>query len=179
VFVSGNLALDFAGTLKWRHDDLEELLRTPADLAEWGVEAGVLSVPPAVSAADLERLTDLREAVYRLAVAAVDGRDLPVEDVDLVNSRATARPPRVALSGPTAVAVREGDADAVGWAVAISAIDLLTEVAPVRECDGDRCTRLFVDRSRTGNRRWCGMAECGNRFKAAEYRGRKKSRPSA
>lgn len=178
VFVSGNLALDFAGTLKWRRDDREELLLTCDDLAEWAVEAGVLSTPPTVSDADFGRLTELREGVYRLAVASVDGHDLAVEDVQAVNTHAAARPPRVVLTGPNA-AVREGDADAVGWAIATSAIDLLTETAPVRECDGDRCTRLFVDRSRTGNRRWCGMAECGNKIKAAEYRARKKTRSPA
>ncbi|GAB2965838.1 hypothetical protein LWP59_22755 [Amycolatopsis acidiphila] len=33
VFVSGNLALDLAGTLKWRRDEPEELLTAPADAA--------------------------------------------------------------------------------------------------------------------------------------------------
>ena len=31
----------------------------------------------------------------------------------------------------------------------------------IRECAGEDCTRLFVDRSRAGNRTWCGMDECG------------------
>jgi predicted RNA-binding Zn ribbon-like protein len=44
----------------------------------------------------------------------------------------------------------------------------------MKECANDECTRLFVDLSRSGARRWCGMAECGNRHKAATYRQRKK-----
>ncbi|TQS31244.1 CGNR zinc finger domain-containing protein [Microbispora sp. KK1-11] len=46
--------------------------------------------------------------------------------------------------------------------------------ARVRECARPECTRLFVDRSRGGTRHWCGMEECGNRVKAANYRSRKK-----
>jgi predicted RNA-binding Zn ribbon-like protein len=50
-----------------------------------------------------------------------------------------------------------------------------------RECERPACTRLFVDRSRGGTRAWCGMAECGNRVKAADYRARKAAarRPAA
>ncbi|WP_345718596.1 CGNR zinc finger domain-containing protein [Kineosporia mesophila] len=36
----------------------------------------------------------------------------------------------------------------------------------IRNCANDRCTRLYVDTSRAGNRRWCGMAECGNAVRA-------------
>ncbi|MBF8191464.1 CGNR zinc finger domain-containing protein [Nonomuraea sp. K274] len=43
----------------------------------------------------------------------------------------------------------------------------------VRECARPECTRIFVDRSRGGKRQWCGMEECGNRIKAANYRSRK------
>ncbi|WP_256862954.1 CGNR zinc finger domain-containing protein [Microbispora sp. GKU 823] len=49
-----------------------------------------------------------------------------------------------------------------------------TSPVRVRECARPECTRLFVDRSRGGTRHWCGMEECGNRVKAANYRYRKK-----
>jgi predicted RNA-binding Zn ribbon-like protein len=45
----------------------------------------------------------------------------------------------------------------------------------VRECLNEECTRLFVDLSRSANRRWCGMAECGNRHKVANYRKRQQA----
>jgi predicted RNA-binding Zn ribbon-like protein len=39
-------------------------------------------------------------------------------------------------------------------------------------CDGETCYWLFYDVSRTGRRRWCDMATCGNRAKAARHRAR-------
>jgi predicted RNA-binding Zn ribbon-like protein len=36
----------------------------------------------------------------------------------------------------------------------------------------ERCRMLFLDRSRGRRRRWCSMAECGNRAKVAAHRER-------
>jgi predicted RNA-binding Zn ribbon-like protein len=44
--------------------------------------------------------------------------------------------------------------------------------ALLRRCDDPKCTRLFIDRSRGGRRRWCDMKGCGDRAKAAAYRRR-------
>jgi predicted RNA-binding Zn ribbon-like protein len=173
VFVSGNLALDFVGTLKWRRDLPEELLATPADAARWAVEAGVLTRPERLNDRDLGRLSEGREVIYRLMSAAVDQREWPGPDLAALNAQAQSRPPDYHLT--SAGLERSGGADAIGWAVARSAAELLSRTAGLRlrECQGERCTRIFVDRSRTGNRRWCGMEECGNRIKAAHYRARK------
>ena len=40
----------------------------------------------------------------------------------------------------------------------------------IRICDNDTCRWVFYDTSRTGRRRWCDMATCGNRAKAARHR---------
>jgi predicted RNA-binding Zn ribbon-like protein len=45
----------------------------------------------------------------------------------------------------------------------------------LRGCSNPRCTRLFVDTSRAGNRRWCGMTECGNAAKVAAFRARQRA----
>jgi predicted RNA-binding Zn ribbon-like protein len=173
VFVSGNLALDFAGTLKWRRSEPEELLVAPRDLARWAVEAGVTTEEPAVDAAGLRRLLGLREAVYRLVTGGMEGRHWPEEDLRVVNEEASGATPRVRLT-PAGV-VRAGEVGAVAASVARSAAELLGELGEVRvrECAREECTRIFVDRSRGGNRQWCGMEECGNRIKAANYRSRK------
>jgi predicted RNA-binding Zn ribbon-like protein len=57
------------------------------------------------------------------------------------------------------------------WPILRSAADLLTspEVHAVKECGSDRCSWLFVDRSRTHRRRWCDMKSCGNRAKARRH----------
>jgi predicted RNA-binding Zn ribbon-like protein len=58
--------------------------------------------------------------------------------------------------------------------VADSAADALIggELARVRRCGDARCARVFLDATRNGRRRWCDMAGCGNRAKAARHRAR-------
>jgi len=63
--------------------------------------------------------------------------------------------------------VYTGEADSIGWSIARAAVDLLARAPGLRmlECQRERCTCVFIDHSRTANRRWCGMEECGNRVK--------------
>jgi predicted RNA-binding Zn ribbon-like protein len=42
----------------------------------------------------------------------------------------------------------------------------------VKACRGDDCRWVFIDGSRNTSRRWCAMANCGNRAKMATYRSR-------
>jgi predicted RNA-binding Zn ribbon-like protein len=45
----------------------------------------------------------------------------------------------------------------------------------VKACRGDDCRWVFVDGSRNSSRRWCAMADCGNRAKVAAFRSRHRS----
>jgi predicted RNA-binding Zn ribbon-like protein len=47
---------------------------------------------------------------------------------------------------------------------------ILDELARVRRCADPRCGRVFQDETKNGRRRWCDMATCGNRAKAARHR---------
>ncbi len=71
--------------------------------------------------------------------------------------------------------VPEGDAFA-GLMIPLveSAADALirNELVRVRCCADPRCHRVFYDVTRNGGRRWCDMATCGNRAKAARHRAR-------
>jgi predicted RNA-binding Zn ribbon-like protein len=72
-------------------------------------------------------------------------------------------------------------AQGLAWlltAIARSAAELIAEGprAPIRKCANPGCGLFFYDDSRTGRRRWCSMAVCGNRAKvAAHYRREKKN----
>ena len=74
IFVGGNLALDFVGTLNERFSTRVEQLREPADLGRWLVAAGVLDEPPDVSAADLEGAIAVREVLFDVIAREIDGR---------------------------------------------------------------------------------------------------------
>lgn len=52
---------------------------------------------------------------------------------------------------------------------------ILGELARVRRCADPRCARVFFDGTKNGARRWCDMATCGNRAKAARHRARLKT----
>jgi predicted RNA-binding Zn ribbon-like protein len=49
---------------------------------------------------------------------------------------------------------------------------ILGELPRVRRCADGRCARVFYDSTKNGRRRWCDMATCGNRAKAARHRQR-------
>jgi predicted RNA-binding Zn ribbon-like protein len=44
----------------------------------------------------------------------------------------------------------------------------------IKSCEGAGCTLMFADHTRGRKRRWCSMAVCGNRAKAAAHRERAK-----
>lgn len=177
VFVSGNLALDFLGTRKWRRSEPEELLETPADLGDWIDQAGVVSGPVRVDASDLERALALREALYDLVAARLGspGPGVPSDAIAVLNA-AAANPPVVPVVTADGVRV-DGDARAVLSTIARSGAEVLAPVTEgvLKECGRDECTRVFLDRSRGARRAWCGMEECGNRVNAAAYRRRRRA----
>ncbi|HET6381240.1 MAG TPA: CGNR zinc finger domain-containing protein [candidate division Zixibacteria bacterium] len=59
-------------------------------------------------------------------------------------------------------------------AIASSLAHFLADDDPhrLRVCANDACRYVFVDRSRTGRRRWCDMRTCGNQAKVARHRAR-------
>ncbi|MGW3150315.1 CGNR zinc finger domain-containing protein [Streptomyces sp. NPDC001177] len=180
VFVSGRLCLDLAGTQLWRRTLRTELLNEASDLWRWIGEAGLIDTPDAIDERGLERATRLREAVYLLASSwpLPDLEDAAVKQaLAEVNEAARLPLPRLQLDASVRLR-RTGGIDEVLGAVGRDAVDLLSspQASRVSECANPDCTRLFVDLSRSGARRWCGMAECGNRYKAASYRQRRKKR---
>lgn len=52
---------------------------------------------------------------------------------------------------------------------------ILGELQRVRRCADPRCARVFFDGTKNAARRWCDMATCGNRAKAARHRARLKT----
>ncbi|HEX5792078.1 MAG TPA: ABATE domain-containing protein [Rheinheimera sp.] len=61
--------------------------------------------------------------------------------------------------------------------VAEAVAQLLVEanVELVKQCEHPDCILWFYDRTKAHKRRWCSMALCGNRYKAAQFRKRSSS----
>ncbi|HEV3345432.1 MAG TPA: ABATE domain-containing protein [Pirellulales bacterium] len=58
--------------------------------------------------------------------------------------------------------------------IAAAAADLICsqDFRLIRSCEGSACILVFLDRTKAHARRWCSMAVCGNRAKAAAHRAR-------
>jgi predicted RNA-binding Zn ribbon-like protein len=171
TFISGNLALDLTGTVGHRKTVPVELLTRPENLETWLAEAGLLFPDTVITEDDFAAALRLREAVYDIATAA--GAEYPPGARSVINDLAAAAPPLLAIA-PDGSLRRRGGATAAISLLARAAVELLTSdaVRQIRECAGEECTRLYVDNSSRGARRWCDMRLCGNRAKVASFRTR-------
>jgi predicted RNA-binding Zn ribbon-like protein len=172
-FIADRPVLDFVATVAERGTAGEEKLRRPRDLAVWAREAGIVDGPVKVTADQLAHARAVREALFGLITAAIDDRRPSRADRDLVNAAASGVAPTLNLTGAGTVA-RRGDIASVLAALAQDGLDLYdsADADSLRRCADPHCTRVFLDRSRGGRRRWCGMKGCGDRAKAASYRQR-------
>lgn len=125
-----------------------------------------------VTAHDLTRARELRDAIRSLAAAVVDHRDADPDAVAALNRNARDtlwwREMRTTPEPHAAVCTDGRRVAAVLTAVAEDAIDLFTGPMrhEVRACHGPGCRLYFVrDNAR---RAWCS-AGCGNRARAARH----------
>jgi predicted RNA-binding Zn ribbon-like protein len=124
----------------------------------------------------LNRLRELREAVYELVIAAIRSEPPPQHAVANLERRwrQAVDAAKLAFSDRrTALTldVKSCGLDYPTHLLALSAFELL-QVLPLertRECANPRCTWIFIDRSRGGQRRWCDMKTCGNQVKSRRY----------
>ncbi|MCX6094773.1 MAG: ABATE domain-containing protein [Candidatus Bipolaricaulota bacterium] len=184
--IGGVLCLDFTNTIGFRRGpDPDEKLNDYDDLIVWArrVDAvnekekkALLKLAAAEPARAREALAQgvaLREGLYRVFSSLAAGRPAAARDVALISAAVTESFGHLELvPSSDGFAWQWRDAERTLelpiWKVARSAADLLVspELERVRECAGDDCDWLFLDASRNRSRRWCDMAECGNRAKA-------------
>jgi predicted RNA-binding Zn ribbon-like protein len=182
LFVGDDLALDFINTAYGLGAGHRDVLVSDESVVDWLRAVGAL--PDGFTATPKGLLTlarKLRASARLLVEAAVAGE--PADPI-VVNQVLEAgwRPPALAWEASTQAfraVPRPGKPDAAGLLapVAQALTHLLTEVdlGLVRRCEGDHCTLLFHDLTKSHRRRWCSMAGCGNRMKVAAFRARQKN----
>jgi predicted RNA-binding Zn ribbon-like protein len=196
--IGGALCVDFVNTVSWRGDpeDCGERLTSFEELLAWAVAAGAVDRKQAISisaaaaansgksAAALADAILLREAIARL----LEGKSDSSAAVDLATLNRVLReaPPQAALAkqGGRFSWQEPGKVDPLRLVlvkVARSAAEILTSerLEKIRSCGDQRCGWLFIDNSRTGERRWCNMQTCGNRAKARLHYRRALKRPAS
>jgi predicted RNA-binding Zn ribbon-like protein len=180
VHVAGNVALDFVGTVSERGTRNEDGLDSGPTLGRWYVEAGLVDRIPPVTESELNRARQLREHLFDVVAALLDGTPIP-ERSRLALNRAARQQGPINSVGPDGRRVRRGDAAACLAAVAQAGVDLVDpqDGAVLKLCADNLCTHPFLDRSRAKARRWCDMDTCGDRAKVRRYRAQKSAPQSA
>ena len=179
---AGHPALDLLNTAggATRSRDVERL-NSFADVVAFASHVGIVDREEAAelaaigSSADVVDLRVQREALHGYLTALVDGRSPLVADRSRV-SRDVLAAHRVAqlsdsLSGPAWI-VSAIDSALIGHRFALATAALLAGPSRAQISRCGRCSWLFLDPSPTRRRRWCSMATCGNRAKAARHHDR-------
>jgi predicted RNA-binding Zn ribbon-like protein len=175
---SGRLCLDFVRTIRARRGVATEGLEQPTDLQRWVSEAlpQLPRLEECIGEAQLESARNLREVIYRSIDTARTGAHLRDSDIELLN-RYAAQPlafPQLLKNGK-GVYLASSSVLAHAFAqLARDAIELIASenISRVRECADKECTSLFLDTSRSSNRKWCSAMPCANRQKVRNYRSR-------
>jgi predicted RNA-binding Zn ribbon-like protein len=157
---------------------------TPAALARWLIERGLLPADGAVTARDHRRALQVREGMRALiavnneraaseASDAVAGIDLSA--LDLLAALVVDLPLVVDVQAvPPELAPRCEGVDAalarLLAAVAVAVAD--GSWSRMKVCRDPGCRWAYFDHSRNRSRAWCSMAVCGNRAKARAFRRR-------
>jgi predicted RNA-binding Zn ribbon-like protein len=124
------------------------------------------------------RAVGFREALYPLLRAVAEGRTPDLGHLATLQTELAATRVRLALAVTPVGTVDETlpvELELPLWRVALSARELLLALprGRLRVCAGDECGWLFLDSSKAGRRRWCSMADCGNRAKARRHYARR------
>ncbi|MBM7584613.1 putative RNA-binding Zn ribbon-like protein [Bacillus pakistanensis] len=196
MMVGERLCMDFINTVSWREsaEKRRDWFTSYANLVEWSIYAEVLTEQQAKAlllkaeekqseAGDvLKQAIEIREAMYRIFKSISKGT-IP-HPPDLVRFNES-----VSHFYQNLHVIHENDhytlkfkhteknLDTMLPPILKSAVELLVsknDLERVKQCEGDPCGWLFFDTSRNRSRRWCSMADCGNRAKARRFNQKEK-----
>lgn len=194
--IAGGLCLDFVNTVNHRlSGQPEEKLSSYGDLLAFGEQTGVFSGAEArelrrearrnkdEASRVLQHALSVREMIFRILSAVAAARKPTEADVSELNAelRTMGSYSSIAPKNGKGVwrwAEKSGGAEKFINRILRSTVDMLTsdEIERVKECAAKTCGWLFIDRSRSRNRRWCEMRTCGSQSKARAYYQRKRAR---
>lgn len=183
--LADHLALDLVNTQARSDGALVEFFNTGDDVLRWLARQAI--VPAAGQqfdqvdqAALLAQALALRALATQLVAAHKAGEALQPAQAAALNAWLAANPSIVQLAPDgegrwTLARRRRGEAvAALLGPVAEALAQLLAEgdFGLVKQCEHPECILWFYDRTKAHKRRWCSMALCGNRHKAAQFRRR-------
>ena len=164
LFIAGHPAIDFLNTELVRDGVPADLLETPEDLRRWLAEAK-LGDAGALGPSMLKQTKELRATIRRL-IAKPRRSDIDALNAALARGRGSFR---VEVKKSAVRTHFHPDNPDPLFLIASAVADFLAseDVSLVKPCQGTNCVLLFYDTTKNHTRRWCSMAGCGNRMKAA------------
>ena len=177
--VGDHLALDLLNTEARSQGQVVDHWTTDEDVRQWLLRQGVAQGPAsqATPSGLLARGRELRAAVREAISARKAGDSVNIDGLNAYLQGYVTSPQlhRDEAGALTLTRSARGDAtSSLLGPVAEAAAQLLVEgdFALVRQCEHPDCILWFYDRTKSHKRRWCSMAQCGNRHKAAQFRKR-------
>ncbi len=187
--VGGHIALDFVNTVgNHLAAQPDEWLHTYVELATWAAYATVIrqdhskqlvelaDTKPEDAKVAFDRAIEAREVIFRLFLRAVREQAPDKPDLEAFNAALAEAPARAFIAYEYGhyewrFSGEDVSLDDPLWRILWAVADLLTSdrLPQVKVCEGDDCGWMFLDTSRNQARRWCSMADCGNRAKANRY----------
>ena len=176
------LGLDLLNTTWIDRGNRRDMLDDLDGTRQWMVEAGL--APAAGDPAGQPAAGEpAGESVRRSLVAAREAIRAHVDDPGSESARVALNEvlswgrtrPVLGPEGPGTANEMDDPSRRAGWAAAVNYLELLAgDASRIRRCAHPECVLYFYDTSPKRSRRWCSMAGCGNRAKAARHYARSK-----
>ncbi len=155
----------------------EEQLSSPAGLASWLAGHGLAPAELLVSAADLRRAIELREALRAVLFSHNGGGPAPAGAYQTLDDAVCRARVRLRFHERGPAAALESEAGGVDGALGQILTIVHTAIAQgtwscLKACREHSCEWAFYDHTKNHSGAWCNMGACGNRAKARAYRER-------
>lgn len=166
-FRGGRLCLDFVNTANWVDEvAVDNRLNDLNAVRIWVTRKRLTRVTKLEG--DINELLHLRDTIRR--IISNPGKATNEDLASLNHARATTQASLSRRGGNLQI----DSGSTIDWiirSIADSTAELVltTDRSRVKLCNGDRCGWLFLDESPNNRRKWCSMADCGNRAKAKRH----------
>ena len=176
-----HLAMDLLNTEARSGDVVVDYWNSDADVFRWLQQNNISAVAGLSSLADGELLSQAK-ALRALSHQLISAFKLhQQQEISRLNTylHSYVSAPHLAQGGDgkmTITRVSRGETvSSMLGQVAEAVAQLLVDgdATLVKQCEHPDCILWFYDRTKAHKRRWCSMATCGNRYKAAQFRKRK------
>ncbi|WP_213998976.1 CGNR zinc finger domain-containing protein [Arsukibacterium sp.] len=177
-----HLAMDLLNTEARSGDMVVDYWESDSDVLRWlrQNEISVVLQPGQLTEGELlSQAKALRTLAFQLISAFKQKQQL--QDICKLNTylHSYVSAPHLAQDGDGKLTItrisRSDTAASMLGQVAEAVAQLLVDgdATLIKQCEHPDCILWFYDRTKAHKRRWCSMATCGNRHKAAQFRKRK------